>query len=118
MLLRMGRAIVQHLQSRKSRPRGNSRAHLSYRRFEAQCASGPWTHGAPRILNSSLRAPAGRREELRMPLVAPIPARLRLPAVLSILACAGFANAPGRAADAPPPKAAQQKQEFTLDVQH
>ena len=52
-----------------------------------------------------------------MPLLALIPARLRLASILAILACAGVANTLGMAADAPPPKTAQPREDLTLDVQ-
>jgi membrane-bound lytic murein transglycosylase MltF len=47
-----------------------------------------------------------------------MPARLRLPSILAILACISFANTPGMAADAPPPNAAQPREDLTLDVEN
>jgi membrane-bound lytic murein transglycosylase MltF len=52
-----------------------------------------------------------------MPLVASIPARLRLASILALLVCTGAVNTLGVAADAPPPNTAQPREDLTLDVQ-
>jgi hypothetical protein len=52
-----------------------------------------------------------------MPFIAPIPAVLREPLLLALLACIGLlASSGSMAADAPPATTAQPKEHLTLDV--